>query len=319
MKTTKINKKTKDKVKVITYSSIERANNGLKSPLGMLIFCIEIYAFIPFIMVMIKKFNLGIEISNSTYTKVLIMEAVVIFVGFIYKIAKWVKQLLTVFIIDDGKLYTLRISMFWYKVRDKMYLINPTGLHQGRMLRFMYMINNIRLVFDSAAEDINFEEFVSMGKMHELLEIKNVTIKDKRISFKSTIKSNGEKKTSTIKIDRIFDKDKAFCNYLKTYEKDGVKEAAKVDFSGVTYLKKLIFTKENYVGNQIEKLKRNSFFWVCMTMWFLILATYKNVFIMMCMIYAIYLVSWIVDMTPMVIEKKLKDHSVVNCEEDDSK
>lgn len=258
------NNSTKDII--ITYSAISQSKNNIMGVGKCLLMYVGIFPFIPLLL---SLFSCYVKIiPNNVYKALIFLAGILGMIIMFTYIAKWIKNLMTVFMIDEEfNLYRLKISVFWYKIKDKMYLLNPDGMTGGQLMRIFYMINNIKLVLESVTEDITYEEFINMGKMEKISEIKNVEIKKKRITFNSNIISQKGHNEKKIRLARVFEKDEKFCEYLISYEKGGKEAASKVNFdnNSKSNSEELINNKKN--KSPLRKLANFAAVWTCIMAW----------------------------------------------------
>ena len=256
--------KEEDKNKILSYSGIEQRKNKISGPGRCLTMFLGIFPFVPLALIILS--NWFIRISRKNYELILFAGGTILIVIMLYQIAMKLNDLLKVFIIDEeGNLYFLKISIFWYKIKDKMYLLNPTGAAGGRIFRIFYMISNIKLVLDRVTEEITFEDFIAMGKMNLYSEISDVKISKKKISFITQEISNKGKKKKTIRIHRVYEHDEEFCEYLRCFDEKGIEEAKKIRFNKKPDINEIILSGIN--KKAINKLQSFTVKWVCIMAW----------------------------------------------------
>jgi len=295
--------------KVITYSNIEQKIHGINTTGTVMLRLVMVLGVFVFLLICADEYLFNIE--PALFRRILFGAGFIIVICIAVSLVIWISNILTVFIIDSkGNLYRLRTSVYWYKVRDKMYLINPVGHVRGRFARFIYMINNIKLVFDTVIDDSTYDEFISLGKMVRIKEINNVKTGKKTISFDCiTEREDGEKKKK-IRLMRVFERDNYFINYLKTYEKKGIKAASNIPFGKPASVKELFDISPDSVDKHVKKLKQFFFNWTCICGWtgdFFILgnrSVIKNVMIIYLFVLIIYIVARITDMIIILVKKE---------------
>lgn len=199
---------------IFTYSAIEQKRHGILSPGKSLVVFMGIFPFIPLLLELFSCFviylgNRQFKISMFGLTSIL---ALWLFV----QIFLFVKRIFYVLIIDEnGILYRLKISNFWYKIKNQTALLNPFGTSGGKFLKIFYMINNIKLVLQNISETITYEELISMGKLEKFTDISEVVIDKKNIVFNSKVKSASGEIKKRIKISRVYENDFQIINYLQ--------------------------------------------------------------------------------------------------------
>ena len=252
---------------ILTYSAIEQSKNNIMGPGRYLITFLGIFPFIPLFLSLFSCFIQ--KISYDLYRILLFLAAIVLIIIMAASIILWVFNMMRVYIIDEkGELYRLRASTFWYKIKDKMYLINPTGSTGGRLMRVFYMINNIKVVLMATAEDVTYEDFIAMGKMEKLSEISNVVVNKKSVRLTAKVESKKGTERKNIYIKRVFEKDEKFCEYLKILGDTGSYIEAKECFN-IKNNKENESIKNN-IKNNASNLKRFIRFtikWTCVMAW----------------------------------------------------
>lgn len=256
--------KKEDKNIIITYSMIEQGKNDIMG-IGKCLLCFV--GIFPFIPLLLSLFSCYVKlIPHHIYRIVFFAVAVVgVIVMFCYMLL-WLNNVMTVFLIDEeNHLYRLKISVFWYKIKNKMYLLNPGGAVGGRLMRLFYMIQNIKLVLESATEDITFDEFITMGKMERLSDIREVKISRKRIQFHAAIKSQKGVSDKCIKLFRAFEQQDRLCEYLKIYEQEGAAATKRVVFDSKVHMEELLLKKLE--RSPIKKFVKFTVTWTCIMAW----------------------------------------------------
>lgn len=265
-KSKKRNNKEKKEEKniIITYSMIEQGKNNIMG-IGKCLLCfVGVFPFIPFFLML---FSCYVKlIPHKIYTGMFFGAAILCVIVMLIYMTIWLKNVMTVFLIDEhNDLYRLKISVFWYKIKNKMYLLNPGGMAGGRLMRMFYMFGNIKLVLESATEDITFDEFITMGKMERLSDITDVNVSGKRITFCADITSQKGVSRQHVTLFRAFEQCEQFCAYLKKYEKEGVEATSSIVFDGKNGIEELILKKSN--DSAIKKLSKFIVTWTCIMAW----------------------------------------------------
>lgn len=248
---------------ILTYSAIEQSKNNI---MGAGRYFITFLGIFPFIPLFLSLFSCFIQkISYDLYRILLLSAAIVSIIIMAVNMMLWIFNMMRVYIIDEkGELYRLRASTFWYKIKDKMYLINPTGSTGGRLMRLFYIVNNIKVVLMAVAEDVTYEDFIAMGKMEKLSEISNVVINKKSVRLTAKVQSKKGTERKNIYIKRVFEKDENFCEYLKILGDKGSYREAKECFN-VKNNKESKFLKNN-VSN-LKRFIRFTIKWTCVMAW----------------------------------------------------
>lgn len=248
---------------ILSYSAMEQSKNGIMGPGRYLMIYLGIFPFVPLLLALFSCFVK--RISSNLYRGILFGAAIIFTILMVINIVLWVLNIMRVYIIDEkGYLYRIKISTFWYKVKDKMYLINPMGNVSGRLMRLFYMINNIKTVLSATAEDITYEDFIAMGRMDRISDISDVVIKKKCIRMTAHIENKYGKRKKKINIKRIYEKDIMFCEYLKSVNDNGMTEEAKKSFLQSGNIKKDII--KNKDGN-LKKFIRFTVKWTSIMCW----------------------------------------------------
>lgn len=269
LRSLKVNKKFNSKDNegkniIITYSMIEQSKNNIMGIGKILLIYVGTFPFIPLLLSLFSCYikKLPNDIYRISFFCLAIIGVIIMF----EYMAVWIKNVMTVFIIDKKhNLYRVRISVFWYKIKDKMYLLNPGGATGNRLMRIFYMINNIKSVLGAAIEDITFDEFISMGRMERLSDIKKVRITNKRIVFSATVISKSGKADKRIRILKAFEQTEKFCEYLKICEESGTEAAKGIIFDGKINVEDLLIKKTEI--SPLIKLKKFTLKWTSIMAW----------------------------------------------------
>lgn len=206
-------KTQKNKEYIFTYSAIEQKRHGISSPGQLLLYFVE---FIPFVVLALELIScFVIYLSNKMFNRCLVTISSVMVVVLLVGIFICIKRFFYVLMIDEnGILYRLKISNFWYKIKNQTILLNPMGTSGGRLLRLFYMINNIKIVLQNISESVSYEELIQMGKLEKFTEINDVNITEKKIYFTAKVTDSSGEKVKKIKLERVFENDNQIVNYL---------------------------------------------------------------------------------------------------------
>ena len=137
--------------KVFTYSSFERAKSrimGAETVFGLFLLS---FPLLPMILAVISAAI--INIPNGVYTGLMAVGTILLTFALLLMELRWIIELLTVYAIgEDGEVYRLRISTFWYEVKNCPNLLNPTGISGpgGRIYRMLNMVSNIRVALEKS-------------------------------------------------------------------------------------------------------------------------------------------------------------------------
>lgn len=215
--------------KVFTYSSFERAKSrimGAETVFGLFLLS---FPLLPMILAVISAAI--INIPNGVYTGLMAVGTILLTFALLLMELRWIMELLTVYAIgEDGEVYRLRISTFWYEVKNCTNLLNPTGISGpgGRIYRMLNMVSNIRVALEKSS-DISFDELVAMGKLERITAIKNVESHNKYIIIQGVMFKNDSQKEKRIKVRKVYDHIEQFKEYCETYSRQGKKAAGKLE------------------------------------------------------------------------------------------
>ena len=206
--------KKEPKEYIFTFSAIEQKRHKIASSGQLLLYFIE---FIPFLVLFLELIScFVVYLDNNTFKTVLISIALVAVIFLLIDIFISVKRYFYVLMIDEnGILYRLKISNFWYKIKNQTMLLNPMQTSGGRLLRMFYMINNIKIVLQNISETVTYEELISMGRLEKFTEITDVEIKEKKVCFKAKVTDSSGERVKQVKLERVFENDMQIMNYLK--------------------------------------------------------------------------------------------------------
>ena len=301
----KNNKNMKNKAKentdksqnvIITYSALEQSRNKITSIGRCLFLVLGIFPFAPICMNLFSRYIM--HISSNIYSAALVIFILLELTVMGIYIYKLVLAIMTVYLINENaEIYSLRISTFWYKIKGKMYLIKPMGTRMGRLSMLMYMVGNIKMVLDSVADEVTYEEFITMGRMKRISDISNVKEDKKYIRFFANVKTHKGIQKKNIKIPKIYEKIDVVKVFLKTLEDGNIENAKKVDFHEKKNINEIIMPTKT----KREKLINTTLNWTFVMAWLTALTgLYKNVFIIWFSVEFIYVVAMVTDI---IIEK----------------
>lgn len=301
----KNNKNMKNKAKentdksqnvIITYSALEQSRNKITSIGRCLFLVLGIFPFAPICMNLFSRYIM--HISSNIYSAALVIFILLELTVMGIYIYKLVLAIMTVYLINENaEIYSLRISTFWYKIKGKMYLIKPMGTRMGRISMLMYMVGNIKMVLDSVADEVTYEEFITMGRMKRISDISNVKEDKNYIRFFANVKTHKGIQKKNIKIPKIYEKIDVFKVFLKTLEDGNIENAKKVDFHEKKNINEIIMPTKT----KREKLINTTLNWTFVMAWLTALTgLYKNVFIIWFSVEFIYVVAMVTDI---IIEK----------------
>lgn len=199
--------------RIFTYSAIEQKRHGIAGPGKCLMIFLGIFPFVPLCLALISCFVMKIE--DKTYKAGMFAASFILAAVMLTCMFFWIKRIFYVFIIDDKEcLYRLKISNFWYKIKNQTFMLNPMGTSGGRLLRLFYMVHNIKYVLENISDTITYEELVCMGRLEQFTEISGVVVRKKKIIFKTKIKGAGKEEEKRITISRVYENDRQLVNYL---------------------------------------------------------------------------------------------------------
>lgn len=258
-------KENNNKNVIITYSMLEQSRNNIMGIGKTLLIYVGVFPFIPLLLSLFSCFIK--KLPNHIYKLCFFCIAIFGVVIMVSYMLIWLKNVMTVFIIDENSnLYRIKISVFWYKIKDKMYLLNPGGATGNRLTRLFYMVNNIKLVLETAMDDITYDEFISMGRMERLSDIVKVQITNKRIAFNASVTSKSGKVCKRIKVMKAFEQTEKFCEYLKMCAESGTEAAKNIKFDGkISNVEDLILKNVNV--SPLIKLRKFTLKWTCVMAW----------------------------------------------------
>ena len=221
---TKLSVKEESKNLIMAYSDLEQKRNGVKTPMDALAAALGIF---PFVILLTNLYScFGSRLSNRTYRQIMVLAGSILLLIVALSIVVWVNRIFYVYMIDENhQLYRLRISNFWYKLRNQTGLIRPYGMPGGRLMRLFYMVSNIKKVLENISDTITYEELIAMGRLEKISDIRNLETKKKSYSFLAKLvnKDHPEGLETRIKICRVYENDHQLENFLRE-GKPGEKE-----------------------------------------------------------------------------------------------
>lgn len=254
----KANKNSKNNKKkneyIFTYSGIEQKRHGMSSPGKCLYIFIGIFPFIPLILELVSCFVTYLD-SRKFKMWMFILSSILVIWLFV-QIFIFINRIFHVLMIDEnGVLYRLKISNFWYKIKNQTILLNPMGTSGGRLLRLFYMINNIKLVLQNISDTVTYEELIAMGKLEKFSEISDVIVNKKNICFNAKVKSASGERIKKVKIARVYENDFQIISYLKGE-----------DYSKPELMSKIMEELHN-AKTSVKKMINFSINWICIMAW----------------------------------------------------
>ncbi len=256
--------------KIITYSSLERRKNRIMGAETYLGFFLFMFPVIPILLALFSCFIY--KLSDNLYSTLFMTGTIILAVCFLLAEIHWLKELMTVYMIgDDGELYRLHISMFWYKIKQCTNLVNPMETTGGKWMQLFYMISNIKIALE-AAGDVTFEELIQMGRLTRISGITNVSGYKKKICLCADIETKKGIRQGKIKIRKVYDNIDALKEYLVIYQSDGVKAAEKYDFK--VKVNPLSYVKEN--KTLVQKSIRFILIWTGILLWISLFTVYSD-------------------------------------------
>ena len=210
---------------IFTYSAIEQKRHHIVSPGKCLVYYLGIFPFVP---LGLNMYSIGVhKLESRVYRALLFMAATFVAVIMFTEILMWINRIFYVYLIDErGGLYRLRISNFWYKIKNQTYLLNPMGNSGGRLFRMYYMLIGIKRVLENISDTVTYDELIAMGKLWKFEDVSDVVVKKKSISFKARIinKSNvhdkgqkhwGSHGKKKVRISRVYENDSRMISFLQ--------------------------------------------------------------------------------------------------------
>lgn len=249
--------KKKSKDIICTYSAIEQKRHGIAGPLKCLIVFLGIF---PFTFLALELYScFAKRISGEDFKKCMFLITGVLSAIMLICIVKFVIRIFYVFIIDEaGNVYRLRISNFWYKIKNQTVLLNPMETSMGRTMRIFYMISNIKLVLDNITDTVTYEELIAMGKLYKFENISDIKVTERKIVFRARV--NGAEIDKYIKIERVYEND---CQLIHAIRGQDIPEKE----SATDIIKEITSDK-----TPVKKLIRFTVRWTCVMAWIAVIA-----------------------------------------------
>ncbi len=256
--------------KIITYSALERRRNGImgaETYLGVFLF---MFPVIPILLALFSCFIY--KLSDTMYSTLFMMGSMLLVMVFLVAEIHWVWELLTVYMVgEDGDLYRLHISGFWYKIKNCTNLLNPMETSGGKWLQIFYMINNIKLALETAG-DITFDELIQMGRLTRISGITEVRNRKKSIILSADTECGKGKRKRKIVIRKVYDNIDALQAYAAIYQREGKEAAEAYDFK----VKKNPASYITATPPRIRKLIRFLMVWTGIMLWFSLFTIYPD-------------------------------------------
>ncbi|MCI8668025.1 MAG: hypothetical protein HFI34_00665 [Lachnospiraceae bacterium] len=255
--------------KIITYSALERQRHGIKGAgtyVGIFLF------MFPFISILLALFSCFIYyLSDSMYSTLFIAGTILLTILFLVAEIRWLWELLTVYVAgEDGELYRLHISIFWYKIKGCTNLLNPMNTAGGKWMQIFYMIQNIKLALEGAG-DISFDELIQMGRLTRITSITEVENRKKSFVISAEIENQKGIRKGKISIRKVYDHIDALQEYADIYKNSGKEAAEAYNFR---YKK----NASDYMPGRtsVQKLLRFLTVWTGIILWLALFTVYPD-------------------------------------------
>lgn len=255
--------------KIITYSSLERQRHGIKGAgtyVGIFLF------MFPFISILLALFSCFIyHLSDTMYSVLFMAGTVLLTILFLGAELRWLWELLTVYVAgEDGALYRLHISVFWYKIKNCANLLNPMNTAGGKWMQIFYMIQNIKQALERAG-DIGFDELIRMGRLTRITGITEVENRKKSFVISAEIENQKGIRKGKICIRKVYDHIDALQEYADLYKNSGREAAEAYDFR---YKK----NASDYILERtpVRKLMRFLTVWTGIILWLALFTVYPD-------------------------------------------
>lgn len=246
---------------MLTYSSVERHRHGMlgaETYLGIVLF---MFPLVPILLALFSCFVM--PLSDTWYTRLFAIGTVAMLAVFLFAVVRWILELLTVYLVgEDGELYRLHISLFWYQTKGCMDLIQPEGMTGNRLMQMIFMIQNIKIALERSS-DITFDELIQTGKLTRFSNISQVKNKKDAVFFSAEVETDKGIRRRKIRIRKVYDYVDGLSLYLQVYAEQGRMAAAKQDL-------RVRRTVEELLGNKktvLFKLRRFLFTWTGIMLW----------------------------------------------------
>lgn len=255
---------------ILTYSSIERHRHGIlgaEAYLGIILF------MFPLVPILLAIFSCFVRyLPNALYTRLFMLGTIVLLGVFLISVFHWLLELMTVYMIgEDGELYMLHISLFWYQIKGCTELVNPVGMNGNWFTKVIFMVQNIRIALERSSE-ISFDELIEMGRLTRISGISKVCVKKKSLTFWARVETKKGASRKKVSIRKVYDRVDGLELYLKTYEEEGVQKAAKQDLKVRRSVEELLGRKKT----EYEKIGRFLFTWTCIMLWLCLFTVYPD-------------------------------------------
>ena len=253
------NKKTdnninKEKNMVFSYSTFEQKRHKIKGPVGLLMDMILVFPFV--ILVALIYSGMIKKIPAEKFKLILVLAAVVLILIMLLRISIWINDVFHVFIIDkNGNFYRLRVSTFWYKLKDKMYLLTPANVTGKKFMMLIYMVANMKNVVDSISDSITYDELIAMGKLEKLTDISELKVSNGIISFRANISEKNESSVKKIRCHRLYENDFQLIRFLSGEDYREKEDSRKIIEE--------LFKEQNSFGKILKFTK----IWTCILEW----------------------------------------------------
>lgn len=240
--------------RIFTYSAIEQKRHGIAGPGKCLMIFLGIFPFVPLFLELFSCYVMKLE--DRIYKTGMFLISFMLIAAMFVHVFLWINRIFYVFIIDEKEcLYRLRISNFWYRIKNQTFLLNPMGASGGRLIRTFYMLNNIRCVLDNITDTVTYEELISMGQMEKFTDISGVVLKKKKIIFKARIQDAKLTRTAYIKISRVYENDRQLVNYLQHTDYNEKESVSR------------ILEEVRLAESPLKKIIRFTVTWSCIIAW----------------------------------------------------
>lgn len=256
--------------KIITYSALERQRHGIKGAgtyVGIFLF------MFPFISILLALFSCFIyHLSGSVYSALFTAGTVLLTVWFLGAEIRWLWEIMTVYVAgEDGTLYRLHISVFWYKIKNSTNLLNPLNTAGGKWLQLFYMIRNIKPALEGAG-DIGFDELIRMGRLTGITGITEVENRKKSLVISADIEDQKGIRRRRIRIRKVYEHIDALQEYATIYKNRGKEAAEAYDFRYKNEASAYIVG----IPTPVQKLKRFFAVWTGILLWLALFTVYPD-------------------------------------------
>lgn len=240
--------------RIFTYSAVEQKRHGIAGPGKCLMRFLGIFPFVPLCLALISCFVVKLE--DRTYKACMFAAAAILAASMFIYMFLWIKRIFYVYILDEKKrLYRLRISNFWYKIKNQTFLLNPLGTSGGRLLKLFYMVSNIKYVLENITDTVTYEELINMGQLEQFINISDVVVKKKKIIFKAEIKDAKNTRNEWVTISRVYENDRQLVCFLLQGED--------IEPEHVSHILEEIKQSDT----PLKKMLRFTWTWTCISAW----------------------------------------------------